>query len=157
MSKDFQGQIDVLAELIREFKLTEVSLESEHLKVVLKKSAAPAAIPTMVQAGAVSEIPSADGVDAEDDLHEETSQTPATLPGIPITSPMTGIFYTASGPSAPPFVKEGDSITAGQVIGLIEAMKVYSEIHATTSGIVKKIVAQNGEVLNPGDVIMTIG
>jgi acetyl-CoA carboxylase biotin carboxyl carrier protein len=70
---------------------------------------------------------------------------------------MMGIFYTASGPSAPPFVKEGDTITAGQVIGLIEAMKVYSEIHASTSGVVKKLVAENGAILNPGDVILYIG
>jgi biotin carboxyl carrier protein len=43
------------------------------------------------------------------------------------------------------------------VIGLIEAMKVYSEIHASTSGVVKKLVAENGAILNPGDVILYIG
>ena len=59
-------------------------------------------------------------------------------------------------PSPEP-LKEGDIITAGQVIGLIEAMKVYSEIHASTSGVVKKLVAENGAILNPGDVILYIG
>jgi acetyl-CoA carboxylase biotin carboxyl carrier protein len=74
-----------------------------------------------------------------------------------VSSPMTGIYYSAPSPNAPEFVKEGDSVTAGQVVGLIEAMKVFNEITATTSGKVLKLVAANGALVQPGDPLLYIG
>jgi biotin carboxyl carrier protein len=70
---------------------------------------------------------------------------------------MTGIFYTSSSPSAAPFVREGEPISAGQVVGLIEAMKVFNEIVAPTSGRVTKVVATGGQLVNPGDPLLYIG
>lgn len=70
---------------------------------------------------------------------------------------MTGIYYGSPSPSSPPYVKEGDNVTAGQVVGLIEAMKVFNEIHATVSGTVKKVVAESGAIVNPGDPLIYIG
>lgn len=70
---------------------------------------------------------------------------------------MMGIYYSASSPGAPPFVKEGDMVQAGQVVGLIEAMKVYNEIVSSVSGTVKKIAAQNGALVQPGEPLLYIG
>jgi acetyl-CoA carboxylase biotin carboxyl carrier protein len=70
---------------------------------------------------------------------------------------MTGIYYSSSSPTAPPFVKEGEPVSAGQVVGLIEAMKVFNEIVAPTSGRVLKIVAESGQLVNPGDALLYIG
>ena len=70
---------------------------------------------------------------------------------------MTGIYYSAPSPGSPPFVKEGDSVSAGQVIGLIEAMKVFNEIPAPTSGVVSKIVAESGQLVNFGDPLLYLG
>lgn len=151
-NSDFKHHIDQVADLVREFKLTEAELEVDGFKISLKKSAPKVAQSVVLSHGEIAHNESALAEHSE----EPTPPAPVNH-GTPITSPMMGIFYTASGPSAPPFVKEGDTITAGQVIGLIEAMKVYSEIHASTSGVVKKLVAENGAILNPGDVILYIG
>lgn len=77
--------------------------------------------------------------------------------GTPVSSPMTGIFYSSSSPGSPPFAKEGDNVQAGQVVGLIEAMKVFNEITAPVSGVVSKVAVENGQLVNPGDAILYIG
>jgi acetyl-CoA carboxylase biotin carboxyl carrier protein len=70
---------------------------------------------------------------------------------------MNGIFYASPSPASPQFVKEGETIQAGQVVGLIEAMKVFNEIPSTVSGVVLKLVAETGAVVQPGDVLLYVG
>jgi acetyl-CoA carboxylase biotin carboxyl carrier protein len=70
---------------------------------------------------------------------------------------MAGIFYGAPSPGSPPFVQEGDTVAAGQIIGLIEAMKVFNEIPSPVSGTVKRLVAENGAVVGVGDALLLIG
>ena len=83
-------------------------------------------------------------------------EAPAAPQGIPVTSPMTGIYYSAASPTSPPFVTEGQRVEAGQVIALIEAMKVFNEITATTSGVVGKIMVESGTIVSPGDPLLYI-
>ena len=142
--------MDELAKIVSEYKLTEASLETDGFKMSLRKSA-----PKMV---AVTTQSSVSGV-VEESSHDSSPAVEAApvQAGTPISSPMTGIYYNSSSPSSPPFVKEGDSVTAGQVVGLIEAMKVFNEIHSTVSGLVKKVTAESGQIVNPGDPLMYIG
>lgn len=77
--------------------------------------------------------------------------------GTPVTSPMTGIYYSSASPGSPPFVRVGEAVTAGQVVALIEAMKVFNEVTAPLSGTVSKIAAENGQLVQPGDAIVYIG
>lgn len=94
---------------------------------------------------------------AKKSVRPAASTKSITPVGTPVSSPMTGIYYSASSPGSPPFAKEGDTVQAGQVVGLIEAMKVFNEITAPVSGRVTKVAAANGDLVQPGDAILFIG
>lgn len=76
--------------------------------------------------------------------------------GIAIIAPLTGVYYAAPSPASPPFVNIGDVVQAGQVVALIEAMKVFHEIQSEVSGRVSAIVATNMAVVQKGDVLIRI-
>jgi len=75
---------------------------------------------------------------------------------VPILAPLTGAYYAAASPTTLPFVNLGEIIHVGQVIALIEAMKVFNEINAEVSGRIIALVATNGSVVQKGDVLMRI-
>jgi acetyl-CoA carboxylase biotin carboxyl carrier protein len=72
---------------------------------------------------------------------------------VDIISPLPGIFYRKPGPGKDPYVTEGDSIVAGQTIGLVEIMKQFSEVRAEVAGILVKFEIEDFGIVNPGDVI----
>ena len=76
--------------------------------------------------------------------------------GVAVIAPLTGVFYTASSPSAEPFAKVGDMAQAGQIICIVEAMKVFNEIKTEVSGVIASIPAQNGQLVQKGDVLVRI-
>jgi len=147
--ENLKARVDELADLMDKFQLSQAELSGDDWRVAFKKRSAVRTVTSTHE-----------HTTADHETHEEEHvepAAPAAPSGTPISSPMTGIFYTASSPSAPPFVKEGEPVTAGQVIGLIEAMKVFNEIIAPTSGRVTKLNATNGQLVNPGEVLMYIG
>lgn len=73
-----------------------------------------------------------------------------------IISPLPGTFYRRPAPDAEPFAKEGDAIEAGQVIGLVEIMKQFSELTAEEAGTLVKFEVEDGGTVNPGDVVATL-
>ncbi len=75
---------------------------------------------------------------------------------VPILSPLTGVYYVAPSPTSPPFVNLGDVVHVGQVVALVEAMKVFNEIQSEVAGRVIKLVASNGEVVQKGDALMRV-
>jgi acetyl-CoA carboxylase biotin carboxyl carrier protein len=76
--------------------------------------------------------------------------------GVAIIAPLTGVYYEAPSPTLPPFVSVGDVVQVGQVVALVEAMKVFNEIQAEFSGRVTALVAINGEVVQKGDALIRI-
>ncbi|TCB66265.1 MULTISPECIES: acetyl-CoA carboxylase biotin carboxyl carrier protein [unclassified Acinetobacter] len=66
------------------------------------------------------------------------------------TSPMVGVFYAAPSPGEATFIKVGQTVTAGETLGIIEAMKIMNPIEATQSGVIEEILVKNGEVIQFG-------
>lgn len=151
---DLNEKVDELASMMTEFGLERARLAGEGWAVELgvepevRGGVAVAAGPVVAAGG------SAPVKKAARPAVEKKSSSPT---GIPVSSPMTGIYYSASSPGSPPFAKEGDNVQAGQVVGLIEAMKVFNEITAPVSGRVTKVMAKNGDLVQPGDAILYIG
>jgi acetyl-CoA carboxylase biotin carboxyl carrier protein len=146
---DLRPTLDALADLVREYGLDEVKMRGEDWAVELGRT--PEVRGAMVAAATTESAPAA------------VAAAPAQAPeakgptGVPVSSPMTGIFYASPSPGSPAFAKVGDSVTAGQVVGLIEAMKVFNEITAPASGTVTQVVAKNGDLVNPGEPLLYIG
>ena len=74
----------------------------------------------------------------------------------PVLSPITGVYYASASPSSPVFVNIGEIIHTGQVVALVEAMKVFNEITTEISGRVVAIIATNGNVIQKGDVLLRV-
>lgn len=83
-------------------------------------------------------------------------RAPQSDPGVAVVAPLTGVYYSAASPSSPAFVNIGDIVQIGQVVALVEAMKVFNEITAEISGRVIAMVATNGNVVQKGDVLLRI-
>jgi acetyl-CoA carboxylase biotin carboxyl carrier protein len=76
--------------------------------------------------------------------------------GVALVAPLTGVYYSAASPTSSPFVAVGDIVQVGQLVALIEAMKVFNEIQAQVAGRVVAIVAENGQVVQKGEVLLRI-
>ena len=141
-----KARIEGLADLMDEFRLGQAEIKDEAGRITFRRRRVPN----------VGGSPSDSGESPADSALDPGPIVPAVPPGVPVTSPMNGIFYGAPSPSAPPFVREGESVVSGQVVGLIEAMKVFNEITASTSGVISKIVAKQGQIVQPGDPLVYI-
>lgn len=96
--------------------------------------------------------------------HSSPTPTPVPTPHAPkeddglvaITSPMVGVFYASPSPDAAPFVKTGDHVSAGKVVCIIEAMKLFNEIESEVTGSIVKILAENGKPVEYGQKLMLV-
>jgi acetyl-CoA carboxylase biotin carboxyl carrier protein len=86
----------------------------------------------------------------------QTAEEPEASNGTPVPSPIVGTFYRAPDPNSPPFVSVGDRVQVGQVLCIIEAMKLMNEIEAEVAGEIVKIHPENGQPVQYGDTLFTI-
>ena len=92
-----------------------------------------------------------------DEFEEEYAQAPvAEKKAKVITSPMVGAFYASPAPGAKPFVKVGDTVSVGQVVCIVEAMKLMNEIESEVSGRVTQICVEDGQSVEYGQVLMYV-
>lgn len=159
------GVINQVVEIIRfmgENKLAEIDLETSEMKLSLKKHSeaiiqhVPAQVVHMPAPVAITENSSrkkeseATGKTAKPVAAEENSNAHKLM------SPMTGTFYRAPSPTSEPFINEGDIVSIGQTICIVEAMKMMNEIKADKAGKVIKILVENGKPVEKGSVLAHI-
>ncbi len=76
--------------------------------------------------------------------------------GVAVVSPLTGVYYNAASPTSDPFVNIGDAVQAGQVVAIVEAMKVFNEVKSEVAGTVVAMPAKNGQLVQKGDPLVRI-
>ena len=128
-----------MIQLMNENNLSEIELEKEGLKIRLKKSASGIEQTVMHQ-----QTPATAPPRAAESEHKEASKTAAS-PKTIIKSPMVGTYYSSPAPDAPPFVQVGSLVEIGQVICIIEAMKLMNEIKSEVRGKIVEILVNNGD------------
>ena len=161
-----QKELKELIEFLIEKDIAEFELERGDVKVRIKRGVAVSAEPETryVHVPAVPAVPTPDfHPSAPVPTHSAaTAAAPARKPAEEedglhmINSPIVGTFYEAPSPGAPPFVKAGDTVDAGQVLCIIEAMKLMNEIESDVAGeIVKKLVS-NGQPVEYGQPLFAV-
>jgi len=139
-------EIKEMINLMNENDLLELELERDGLKIRLKKSSGQ-----LQQIITTSEAPA---VKPQALKEEEPVFKKQEL--IEIKSPMVGTFYRASSPESAPFVDTGSEIQPGEVICIIEAMKLMNEIKAEVKGRIKEILVENGNPVEFGQVLFRV-
>jgi acetyl-CoA carboxylase biotin carboxyl carrier protein len=139
---DAQGLVDLidrLERLLNESELSEIEVEAGSTAVVLRKPTAFAPI-----AAAQTALGPAGGASAG------AAPAPAQSDGVPLNAvlaPLTGLYYSSPSPDAEAYASVGATVTVGQVIGLIEAMKLFNEIKSDRAGRVKRIFFEDGALV----------
>jgi acetyl-CoA carboxylase biotin carboxyl carrier protein len=136
--------IDRLAELLERSDLTELEVESGGTGLVLRKAVAQAVGPTPTGPGGAT---GGDIAVARGSGGSTAGREPA-VPTVPsVKAPLTGIFYASPAPGSAPYVHVGGEVAVGQVIGLIEAMKLFNEIKSDLAGRVVRVLPDSGALV----------
>ena len=153
-------ELEKIIELIHtvsESNLTQFTMEEGNLKISMKTDKQTKVIAAPQAAAAVPAAMVTETVQAAVPARENAQQTQEEiLDGNVVKSPLVGTFYNAPSPDAEPYVKEGDTVKKGQVLAIVEAMKLMNEIESDFTGIVKEILVENGEAVEFGQPLFVI-
>ena len=146
--------VEALAKILKENDLGRIKVSTEDIDIVIegKKCPPPPPVGVIPPVGAVG-VPAAAAVSAEG-AGEKKAEAPEK--GNFITSPIIGTFYTSPSPEKPCFVKVGDTINVGDVVCIIESMKLMNEINSEFAGRVAEVYVNNGDSVEFGQKLMRI-
>lgn len=167
-------EIKEIVQLMERFdasKATKLQLKSGDTELVLESAPVQAVCAQPADIGTASQplngstvtvvqqaVPGNGNVIASDNgrVAEPSKTAEVEAGGTPVKAPLVGTFYGAPSPEDKPFVSVGQSVKKGDVIGIIEAMKLMNEITAPEDGVVKSIFAENGNMVEYGEVLMVL-
>jgi acetyl-CoA carboxylase biotin carboxyl carrier protein len=143
-----------LIDLVQESGIAELEITEGEEKVRINRIGVPG------HPGAIASpqhpLPAAHAVTSAPPVAPSTPE-PAEPEGHVVKSPMVGTFYRSSAPGSKPFVEIGQTINAGETLCIIEAMKLLNEIEADQTGVVKKVLVENGQPVEYGQPLFIIG
>jgi acetyl-CoA carboxylase biotin carboxyl carrier protein len=137
--------IDQVVELAVRHNLAELEVEAAGTRIRIVREHAPVASGSRVEAAIAAALPQSAPESVESTAHLLT-----------VEAPMVGTFYRAPKPDAPPFVAEGDVVKEGQVICIVEAMKLMNEIESKVAGRIAKVVVENGQPVEFGQPLFLV-
>ncbi len=146
-------KVKKLIELLEESDVSEIEIHEGEESVRISRQTAMAATvvapPAMQAAAPVAAVP--------DPMPAAPAAAADSLPpGTIVPSPMVGTFYRASGPGETPFVEEGKTVSKGETLCIIEAMKILNQIESDVSGTVRAILVQDGQPVEYGEPLMVV-
>ncbi len=144
-------ELKEMVALMNENNLTELELEREGLKIRLRRTAEQTASNVVIERIAAPQ--QAAMVPAPAPL-PAAAPVPSNL--VEIKAPMVGTFYRAPSPDASPFVEVGSEVEIGQVVCIIEAMKLMNEIKSEVKGVVREVLIENADPIEFGQVLFRI-
>lgn len=154
-------EIRDLIDFIAQSGLNEVDIETKELKLHVKrepdqkvlKSAAPVMAAPMAVAAPVAAVPAPTAAPAAPKAEKPAAASTKT---VDIKSPMIGTFYRSANPDSPPFASVGDKVSKGQVVCIIEAMKLFNEIESEVSGTIVKAMVENSSPVEYDQVLFVV-
>lgn len=159
--EDVVESVRALIEMMNAGGIGELNLKTDGFKISLRSETVALASNTPVmQMPQYAPMPAvyhdASVITTSVTSSESAPAAPAQPDGHVVSSPMIGTFYSASAPGEPAFVQVGDEVDSGQVIGIIEAMKIMNEITSDRSGVVVEVLVQNAEAVEYGSPLIRI-
>ncbi|MCZ0814294.1 MAG: acetyl-CoA carboxylase biotin carboxyl carrier protein [Pseudomonadota bacterium] len=151
-------EVGEILSLIDSSSCDEVVLETEGVKLVVRRHGSGSAVSSATAPPAATETSQPTIVNP---APSQSAETPAAAAfegagGEVVRSPMVGTFYAAPSPDEPPFVEVGSRIHKGDPLCMIEVMKLFTTVHAETEGTVRSIGAENGQLVEFGQVLFSI-
>jgi acetyl-CoA carboxylase biotin carboxyl carrier protein len=144
-----------LANVLAESGLTEIEYATADCRIRVAKTAAAAPASVAASAAPSAAVLVSTTVDGKDGQARGEAEAFADHPGL-LTSPMVGVVYTSPEPAAPPFVRIGDHVAAGDTVLLIEAMKVFNPIKAHRAGSIERLFVSSGMPVEYGEPLLLI-
>ena len=142
-----------LIQAVSDSELTQFSFEEKGVSLTMKKEKKERII--AVENTAAPQVPIVEVNGNPVNLESTSRET--SLDGNVVKSPLVGTFYVSPSPEEEPFVKVGDTVSTGQVLGIVEAMKLMNEIESEFDGVVKQILVSNEDVIEFGQPLFVIG
>jgi acetyl-CoA carboxylase biotin carboxyl carrier protein len=154
MAETEADRIRALGEILREFDLDAIRLKVGETESELVRREPLAGAPLVMPAAnglaaAAAPVPAATGMPVG-----AAAGPPANVKRV--TAPVVGVFYSAPSPASPPFVTVGERVVQGQVLCILEAMKLMNEITSEYAGVVSRVLPANGELVSLGDDLVWI-
>ena len=152
---DFE-QLKQILDLVREHELSEFEVEQDGLRLKIRKDASGAFVQVPVQHVHAPAAPAPAAPAAPAAAPAPAGNTEVDVELAVVKSPIVGTFYRSSEPGAPPFAEVGTAVKKGQVLCIIEAMKLMNEIESEVTGTVVEVLVDNGRAVEFGEALFRI-